>query len=343
MFFQYNCFMKFVDRSKIYIKSGKGGDGKVSFRREKYVEFGGPDGGDGGKGGAIIFHVNKDKETLFDFSKNVHFKAEDGESGGSANCYGKSGEDLIIDIPLGTQIYDDSCELLYYDAVKEGDKYVFFAASKGGLGNTRFATSTNQAPKEKTLGEESKEAWIRLVLKIFCDYGFVGLPNAGKSSLLKLLTNSGTKVADYPFTTLKPELGALWKNDKKLILADLPGLINGASKNKGLGYQFLGHVERCKGIIHIVDISLKNSLDNLEVLLFEMSEFSKDLISKKHIVVLNKIDLLSKEEAAQEYSSIKNNFNILYNKFGLNQDLKIFLISAKNNIGIAGLVEELYL
>lgn len=301
--------MKFIDRAKIFVKSGKGGNGKVSFRREKYIPNGGPDGGDGGKGGSVIFYVDSNKETLFDFTKKIHLKANHGDAGGSCNCHGKSAENLIIHIPRGTQIYDEMLEVMYYDAINEGEYYTLFEGGKGGLGNSRFVSSTNRAPRQFTEGGESQEAWIRLVLKIFCDYGLVGLPNAGKSSLLKVLTGSSTKIGNYPFTTLKPELGALWSDDTKIILADLPGIIKGASNNKGLGYSFLGHIERCKGIIHIIDISLCNSLELLDLMLFEIEQFSKELLTKRQIIVLNKIDLVDKEIIESETNAIKNKYN----------------------------------
>lgn len=300
--------MRFIDKAKIFVKSGRGGNGKVSFRREKYVPEGGPDGGDGGNGGAIVFFVDQNKETLSDFARQIHFKADHGEHGGASNCVGKSAEDLVIRIPRGTQIYSDDLDVMYFDGVEDGASFTLFEGGKGGHGNARFATSTNRAPQQSTEGEPSQEGWIRLILKLFCDYGLVGLPNAGKSSLLKVLTGSSTKVADYPFTTLKPELGALWQEDSKLVLADLPGIIKGASQNKGLGYQFLGHVERCKGIIYIIDISLGNTTETLDLLLSEVSKFSKDLLDKRQLVVLNKVDLVDEEIIQQEVLAIKHKF-----------------------------------
>lgn len=322
--------MKFIDKAKIFVRSGKGGNGKVSFRREKSVPNGGPDGGDGGKGGSIIFYVDPDKSTLVDFSRKIHFKAKEGKCGGSSNCFGKSADDLIIHIPLGTQIYDDNFELMYFDATKVGEYYTLFEGGKGGLGNLRFVSSTNRAPKHATEGEPAQEAWIRLIFKIFCDYGFVGLPNAGKSSLLKILTGSSTKIGDYPFTTLKPELGTIWNGDNKVILADLPGIIKGASNNKGLGLDFLGHVERCKGIIHIVDVSLLNTLEILETMIYEMKEFSEALLEKEQIIVLNKTDLINKDELENEVNLIKEKFNF-----------KIFCVSVVERIGLNEFVEFL--
>ncbi|WP_342261806.1 GTPase ObgE [Alphaproteobacteria bacterium endosymbiont of Tiliacea citrago] len=320
--------MKFIDKAKIYVKSGAGGNGKISFRHEKFVPNGGPDGGDGGKGGSIIFYVDPNKETLIDFSRKIHYKAKNGQDGGSSNCYGKNAENLVIHIPLGTQIYSDDMSLMYFDAVKKDTFFTLFEGGKGGQGNLKFVSSTNRAPKQRTEGEPSQESWIRLILKLFCDYGLVGLPNAGKSTLLKMLTGSSTKIGDYPFTTLKPELGALWNEDDKIILADLPGIIQGASKNKGLGYDFLGHIERCRGIIHIIDVSLGNSLELLDLMLHEIKEFSEALLTKKQIVVLNKIDLVSQECVDQAVLSIKSKYDFsvipisAINKIGINQILK---------------------
>lgn len=322
--------MKFIDRAKIFVRSGKGGDGKVSFLHLPNKPKGGPDGGDGGKGGSIVFYVDPNKDTLIDFTRKVHFYAEHGENGRAENCHGKSAEDLVIHIPLGTQIFSENLEVMYFDAVEAGQYFTLFEGGKGGVGNTRFVSSTNRAPRERTEGEPYQEAWIRLVLKIFCDYGFVGLPNAGKSSLLKILTGSSTKVGDYPFTTLNPKLGTIWDQDTKLVLADLPGIIKGASENKGLGHDFLGHVERCKGILHIIDISLMQSLELLELMLFELNAFSSELLKKKQIVVLNKIDLVDSEIIQQEINFIKEKY-----------DFCVVPVCAQNKVGIDDLLQVL--
>lgn len=323
--------MNFIDKVKIFVQSGAGGSGCVSFRHEKYVSHGGPDGGDGGKGGDIIFYVDPNKETLIDFTNKVHFKAQSGESGKGCKCFGKGGEDLIISIPLGTQIWNDEQTMLYFDAVNIGEKFTLFKGGAGGLGNARFAKSTDQAPRKTTQAGESESCWLRLILKIFCDYGFVGLPNAGKSSLLKILTGSSTKIGDYPFTTLSPELGAIWQKDKKIIMADLPGLIKGASKNKGLGVKFLGHVQRCVGIIHVVDASILNACELIECMLFEMQEFSSELIDKKQIVILNKIDLISQEESNMQKKAIQERFGYL-----------VLEVSCKEKLGIEKLKHSLF-
>lgn len=323
--------MKFIDRAKIFVKSGQGGNGAVSFRKEKGIPMGGPDGGDGGDGGSIIFVVDENTETLVDFSAKVHFVAKDGQKGSGANSSGKKGEDLIINIPLGTQIYNEDKTLLYYDAKNLNDRFVLFKGGIGGIGNAKFVTSTNRAPRKALPGGESEESWICLVLKMFCDFGYVGFPNAGKSSLLKALTNSNTKIANYPFTTIKPELGALWKHDQKLLMADLPGLIQGASENKGLGFKFLGHVERCSGIVHIIDVSMLNSCAALDAILYEIKTYSEDILKKEQIVVLNKIDLISESELASEIESISKSY-----------DFKVFPISCKERRGIGELVEYLF-
>lgn len=324
--------MKFIDKAKIFVKSGKGGDGKVSFLRLPNNPKGGPDGGDGGKGGSIIFYVDPNKFTLIDFSHKVHFKASNGKDGGSNKCNGKSAEDLVIRIPLGTQIYNDELDLMYFDAVTPGEYFCLFEGGKGGIGNVHFLSSTNKAPTQRTEGEPSQESWIRLVLKLFCDYGLVGLPNAGKSSLLKLLTGSSTKVGDYPFTTLKPELGSVFDetNLSNIILADLPGIIQGASQNKGLGYDFLGHIERCKGIIHVIDVSLGNSLELLDLMRYEIEKFSKDLLNKKQIIVLNKVDLVDE-------GWVRKNMNLIQEKY----DYKVIPLSTKSKVGVGFLIKTL--
>lgn len=312
------------------MKSGDGGNGIVSFRRERCVPEGGPDGGDGGDGGNVVFLVDKNKETLIDFVNHVHFKAEPGVNGRGAKCYGKCGQDLIIRIPLGTEVWDEARKIMYFDAIKDGQKFVMCHGGKGGIGNAKFVSSTNQTPKYAKVGTLGEEMWLWLVLKIFADIGYVGFPNAGKSSLLKLLTGSSTKVANYPFTTLAPELGTLWKYDQKLIMADLPGIISGAHQNKGLGLQFLGHIERCYGVLHIIDISVENCRDALASMLFEIEQFSPILLEKKQIIALNKIDLVSSQEVQEQIKEI----NDVY-------DFPVYPISCTQKLGVEELVAAL--
>jgi len=332
--------LKFIDKAKIFISSGSGGNGCVSFRRERSVPEGGPDGGDGGHGGNIIFVVDEEKETLIDFSHAVHFKAKTGENGGSSKCYGKSGEDLIIPIPLGTQIWNQTREIMFFDGIKPGQQFTLCKGGKGGVGNVKFTSSTNQAPKFATKGESGQEMWIWLILKLFADVGFVGFPNAGKSSLLRLITNSQTKVANYPFTTLAPELGAVQSGkfnandkyyDKKLLIADLPGIIQGAHENKGLGLEFLGHIERCSGILHIIDVSSRNCRYLLEAMLFEIEQFSPELLQKKQLIALNKIDLVDEDELKEQIMKLHEIC-----------DFEIFPISCSNKIDVDKLIHALF-
>lgn len=319
--------MKFIDHAKIFIKSGDGGNGCVSFRREWCVPEGGPDGGDGGNGGNVIFLADPNKETLIDFANKVHFHAENGQSGRGQKCTGKQGKDLIIPIPLGTQVWNEDKTIMYFDATKSGQEFVICKGGRGGVGNAKFTTSTNQAPKYAKQGEPHEAMWLWLVLKIFADIGYVGFPNAGKSSLLHLLTGSQTKIANYPFTTLAPELGALWKKDTKLIMADLPGIISGAHQGKGIGIEFLGHIERCCGILHIIDVSQQNAAEALNAMLYEIEQFTPALLEKQQIIALNKIDLIDEEILDDQMQQLKSKCNF-----------PIFPISCKERIGIEQLV-----
>lgn len=284
----------FVDRVKISCQGGRGGDGAVAFLREKYRPFGGPAGGDGGKGGDVVLVATSRKHTLYDFKFRAHFKAQDGEHGKGKNQNGKSGEDLIIEVPLGTVVKDVESGQVLCDLVEEGQRCVVAKGGKGGRGNAHFATPTNQAPRYAEKGEKGEERWLLLEMKLIADIGLVGLPNAGKSTLISRLTRARPKIADYPFTTLSPVLGVLEIDEEThYVLADIPGLIEGASKGKGLGHEFLRHVERTRLLLHLVDISSMRSMDPLqafEVVLKEMEEYSPALLSKRQIVVGTKLD-----------------------------------------------------
>ena len=287
--------MKFLDQAKIYIASGKGGRGCVSFRREKYIEYGGPNGGNGGKGGDVIFVTDSNLNTLIDFRYHQHFKAKKGEDGKGKNQTGAGGGDLIIKIPPGTEIYNDDKSVLLADLTKKDQRVILAIGGKGGLGNTNFKSSTNQAPRRFTYGGEIEEKYLWLSLKLFADVGIIGKPNAGKSTLLSKISDATPKIADYPFTTLHPILGVVRQFDDALILADIPGLIAGAHEGKGLGDQFLAHIERCKILLHVLDCADKNIIENYRTIHNELKKYGKNLSEKKEIIALSKTDLMSKK------------------------------------------------
>ena len=322
--------MKFLDKAKIFIKAGDGGSGSASFRREKFIEYGGPNGGDGGKGGSVIFFSDKNLNTLIDFRYKQHFKAEKGDDGKSKNRTGKNGSDLILKVPVGTQIFEEDDNTLIFDFTKDEQKFIVANGGKGGLGNVRFKTSTNRAPRKKTKGLLGEEFWVWLQLKVIADIGIVGMPNAGKSSLLSALTSAKPKIANYPFTTINPNLGVTHYNNKEVTLADIPGLIEGAHEGVGLGDKFLRHIERCKNILHLVDITNDNLLENYSKVRKELSKYSKKLVKKKEIIVFNKIDMLTDEEVNEK----KINFTNKIKK-------KIFLISALKHKGLTNIKKML--
>ena len=297
--------MKFLDQAKIYIKAGNGGSGSSSFRREKYVEFGGPDGGDGGNGGSVILESERNLNTLVDFRYRQHFKAENGRSGSKKNKTGAGGENLILKVPIGTQIYEEDNNTLIYDLTKNNEKFVVATGGEGGLGNTKFKSSTNRAPRKKTSGKQGEEFWIWLQLKVIADAGIIGLPNAGKSSLLSKCTRAKPKIANYPFTTINPNLGVLNLNHKEIILADIPGLIEGSHKGVGLGDKFLRHIERCKVLIHLIDISEKDIIGNYLKIRNELSKYDKKILKKTEIVVFNKSDLIDMNSMNEKLKNFK--------------------------------------
>ncbi len=325
--------MKFLDESKIYLKAGDGGPGCVSFRREKYVEFGGPDGGDGGKGGDIYFEAVENLNTLIDFRYKQHFKAGTGKNGSGKNRTGHNGKDVIIRVPIGTVIMSEDRKFIYKDFSKGKD---FFLAVKGGIGgkgNSRYKTSTNQAPRNFQKGKVGEELWVWLRLKLIADVGFLGLPNAGKSTLLSVLSNAKPKIADYPFTTTNPQLGLLRFDFGDLVLADLPGLIEGASDGIGLGHKFLAHIERCRALIHICDISVvkdEEIIKNYEMIRNEINSYGKKISLKKEVIVLSKSDLVDKDIIKRRIDLMK-----------LKTNAKVFSLSSVTNNGIEEL--RLYL
>ncbi len=298
--------MKFLDQAKIYIKAGNGGSGSTSFRREKYIEFGGPDGGDGGDGGSVIVEAERNLNTLIDFRYRQHFKAESGKPGSKKNKTGGSGKDLILKVPVGTQVYEEDNNTLIYDLIKNKEKFVVATGGRAGLGNTRFKSSTNRAPRKKTDGKKGEEFWIWLQLKVIADVGIIGLPNAGKSSFLSKCTRARPKIANYPFTTINPNLGVLNMNHKEIVLADIPGLIEGSHKGIGLGDKFLRHIERCKTLIHLIDISEKDILGNYLKIRNELSKYDKKILKKKEIIIFNKLDLIDMGSVSKKLKEFKN-------------------------------------
>ena len=299
--------MKFLDQVKIYIKAGNGGDGSPSFRREKFIEFGGPDGGDGGKGGSVILKAEQNLNTLIDFRYQQHHKAKRGENGAGQNRTGKSGEDLILKVPLGTQVFEEDNKTLIYDFTQISEEFIAAVGGKGGLGNTRFKSSTNRAPRKFTKGIQGEEFTIWLQLKTIADIGIIGLPNAGKSSLLASVTNANPKIANYQFTTLNPNLGVASYDDKEITIADIPGLVEGAHKGTGLGIQFLKHIERCKSLLHLIDITSEDLKKSYQQVKNELKKYSNKLTKKKELIVLNKIDLIDEKEVNHIIKDFKKN------------------------------------
>ena len=304
--------MKFLDQAKIYIKAGNGGSGSASFRREKFIEFGGPDGGDGGNGGSVIIESERNLNTLIDFRYSQHFKAQHGSPGSKRNRTGANGNDLILKVPLGTQIFEEDNNTLIYDFTKNREKYVVASGGKGGLGNVRFKSSTNRAPRKKTKGKLGEEFWIWLQLKVIADVGIIGKPNAGKSSLLSALTRARPKVAPYPFTTVNPNLGVAYYDRKETTLADIPGLLEGAHKGIGLGDKFLRHIERCKVLLHLIDLSEDNLVKSYKEINNELYAYDKNLIKKKEIIFFNKSDLYKNEEIKKKLNDFKKKIKKKY-------------------------------
>ena len=319
--------MKFIDEAKIFVKSGDGGDGCLSFRREKYIEFGGPDGGNGGKGGDIIIEGTKSLNTLVDYRFQKHFKAQKGRGGAGRNRTGAAGKDMILKIPVGTEILQDD-EILA-DIIND-EKMILFPGGEGGKGNINFKSSTNRAPRKTTPGEKGYEAEVVLRLKILADAGLVGFPNAGKSSLLRKISAAKPKVADYPFTTLDPKLGVVRKGDEEIVVADIPGLIEDAHVGSGLGFKFLKHIERCHSLIHVIDITNENLAKSYNTIINELKSYDEDLVNKNKIIVLNKCDLLKKEEVDKIRIDFENFIN-----------LKVHLISTMSGEGIDRLINEI--
>lgn len=322
--------MHFLDEAKIYVKSGDGGAGCVSFRREKYIEHGGPNGGNGGRGGHIIIKAVKELNTLIDFRYTQHFRAPNGERGKGGLKDGKYGEDLVINVPVGTQIFMDDGKTLITDIMDENHEQILLKGGDGGFGNDHFKSSTNRAPRRSTPGWGGEEMWLWLKLKLISDVGLVGLPNAGKSTFLSATTRAKPKIADYPFTTLKPQLGVTYVDGSEFVIADIPGLIEGASEGAGLGHRFLKHVERCKMILHLVDGTSEEYLENYKIIRAELERYSQILSEKQEIVALNKCDAIDENEIKQKLKKLSKVANA-----------KAFAISGVTGKGVLDLQREL--
>ena len=322
--------MKFLDQVKINIKAGDGGNGSPSFRREKFIEFGGPDGGNGGKGGSIILKSERNLNTLIDYRYQQHHKAERGGDGAGKNRTGRGGNNLILKVPIGTQVFEEDNKTLIYDFKNEKEEFVAANGGKGGLGNTRFKSSTNRAPRKFTKGTVGEKYVIWLQLKTIADIGIIGLPNAGKSSLLASITSATPKIANYKFTTLNPNLGVAVYDNKEITLADIPGLIEGAHTGIGLGIKFLKHIERCKTLIHLIDITEENIENLYKQVRNELGKYSKNLLKKDELIVFNKIDLIDKSE-----------LNEKKNKFSKKMKKKVLTVSTFDKISIAKIKSKL--
>ncbi|MDI2090743.1 GTPase ObgE [Commensalibacter oyaizuii] len=316
--------MKFLDQAKIYIKSGDGGDGAVAFRREKFIEFGGPDGGDGGRGGDIVFKAIDNLNTLIDFRYTQHFRARKGNNGSGSNRTGAAAPTVVIKVPVGTQIFDNDKETLLADLDEAGKEIVMCRGGDGGFGNTRFKSSTNRAPRRADKGWPGEERWVWLRLKLIADAGLVGLPNAGKSTFLSVASAARPKIADYPFTTLHPQLGMVrLSSTEEFVLADIPGLIEGAHMGSGLGDRFLGHVERCALLLHLIDITSEDVVQTWKTIRHELQEYRGNLTDKHEIIGLNKADLVLPEEALQKQQALEQATG-----------QKVFLLSAATHHGV---------
>lgn len=324
--------MAFVDEVKFYVKGGDGGDGCISFRREKYVPKGGPNGGDGGNGGSVYLEADGRKISLIDFKFASHFKAERGLNGSGKDKHGRNGKDKIIKVPVGSVVKDAETGEVLADLTEPGQVFLVAKGGRGGLGNARFATSTNRAPRKATPGKPGVERWLRIELKLLADLGLIGLPNAGKSTLLSKLSAANPKVAPYPFTTLEPQLGVLhFKYGESCIIADIPGLIEGAHEGVGLGHRFLKHIERTSVLLHIIDSSTENDqpMMDFRVLEKELDAYNKELLGRRYVIVLNKIDLIDAERLQQIIDMFEN------------KGLSTVAISAQDGKGIEELKEML--
>lgn len=320
--------MQFIDEAKIHLQAGNGANGCISFRREKFIPNGGPDGGNGGDGGSIIFKAVSNLNTLIDYRYKQHFKANNGEPGKGKNRHGASRPTLILEVPVGTQIFTEDGEILIADLSAENSQVTIAHGGKGGRGNASFKTSVNQAPRMSTNGTKGEELWVRIKLKLISDVGVIGLPNAGKSTFLSTITAAKSKAASYPFTTLKPKLGVVFHDYKEIIFADLPGLIEGASEGRGLGHRFLKHVERCKILLHLIDVSSQDPHASYLTIRKELTNYSKELPKKLEVVALSKSDSLGDEEAQKVQKELSKKLN-----------KRVFLISSITKENLQELID----
>jgi GTPase len=324
--------MQFIDLSEIEVESGSGGDGMVAFRREKYVPAGGPAGGNGGKGGSIFLTAVENLQTLLDFRYNRRFKAENGTKGGSKNCTGATGDDLIIEVPCGTMIYDTETEELLVDLVEPGQTFKVVSGGKGGLGNAHFLSNSNRAPEYALPGQPPQQKRIRLELKLLAEVGIIGLPNAGKSTLISTLSAARPKVADYPFTTLVPNLGVVRKpSGDGTLFADIPGLIEGASQGAGLGHDFLRHIERTRVLLHLVEATSPDPVGAYQTIQQELAAYNEDLSTRPQILALSKIDAVDDEEIAEIVQALRAIAN-----------QEVFLISSATRTGLEPLLQQVW-
>ena len=323
--------MHFLDQAKIFLRSGAGGPGAVSFRREKFIEYGGPDGGNGGKGGDIVFEAVAGLNTLIDFRYTQHFRAPRGQGGSGSNRTGAGGDDLVIKVPVGTQILSEDKEHVLADFTKVGQRQVFLKGGDGGRGNASYKTSTNRAPRQHGTGWPSEEMWVWLRLKLLADIGLVGLPNAGKSTFINAVSNAKAKVGDYPFTTIRPQLGVASHHGRELVVADIPGLIEGAADGAGIGDRFLGHIERCRVLLHLVDASGDDPVGAYETVCGELEAYGAGLDEKAQVVALNKIDAVDPKQVTK-----------LRKKLEKTSGAEVMLLSGASGEGLDAVLDHLF-
>jgi len=323
--------MHFLDQAKIFLRSGAGGPGAVSFRREKFIEYGGPDGGNGGKGGDIVFEAVAGLNTLIDFRYTQHFRAPRGQGGSGSNRTGAGGDDLVIKVPVGTQILSEDKEHVLADFTKVGQRQVFLKGGDGGRGNASYKTSTNRAPRQHGTGWPSEEMWVWLRLKLLADIGLVGLPNAGKSTFINAVSNAKAKVGDYPFTTIRPQLGVASHHGRELVVADIPGLIEGAADGAGIGDRFLGHIERCRVLLHLVDASGDDPVGAYETVCGELEAYGAGLDKKAQVVALNKIDAVDPKQVTK-----------LRKKLEKASEAEVMLLSGASGEGLDAVLDHLF-